>query len=258
MAEQTNELTFANGSHTAIQPVAKPDPMVLLQAAIEKGLDPDQLGKLMDLQERYERNVAETAFANALRAFQAECPPIGKLRKADRFKYAAFEDIMRIVSPLLAKHGITIAFDSKCAENMLSVTVRLRVGSYFEDRTFSTPVPVSLKVSEPQQYGAAMSYAKRYAVTGALGLVMADEDDENTLRAWSVKSITPAQVKDIEELIERTGSDLDRFLNAFGVKAVAEMTQEQHAQALRQMVTKATNGSNGNGAPKRPKAGAVA
>lgn len=250
----TNELAFPNGPTTAIQ---RPDPMVLLQSAIEKGLDPDQLGKLMDLQERYERKVAETAFANALAAFQSECPPIGKLRRAaDRFKYAAFEDIMRIVSPLLAKNGITIAFDSEQADGNLKVTVRLRVGSYFEDRTFATPIPMSLKVSEPQQFGAALSYAKRYAVVGALNLVMADEDDENTMRAWSVKPISKDQIADIERLIAETGSDLARFLEAFKVKSLAEMTQEQHARALRQMVTKATNG-NGHGQSKRQKAGAA-
>lgn len=51
-------------------------PLMLIDRAIEKGLDVEQLDKLMDLQERHEQSRARQAFNQAFAAARSEFKPI--------------------------------------------------------------------------------------------------------------------------------------------------------------------------------------
>ena len=53
-------------------------PMVMLQMAVQKGADLDQMEKLMGLQERWEANEAKKAYVRAMNAFKANPPEIFK------------------------------------------------------------------------------------------------------------------------------------------------------------------------------------
>src|SRR5437899_340628 len=94
-------------------PVRVQNPLALLQAAIDKGMDPDKLGKLMDLAERWEKNQAANTFAEAIRTFQSEMPAVpkgnpvyGKNRDAGpQYHFADFADIMDVAQPILQKCG---------------------------------------------------------------------------------------------------------------------------------------------------------
>jgi hypothetical protein len=74
--DELNETTAV-----AVRPV-EPNPLAMIAAAVERGMSPDQLGKMFDLAERHEKAEAARTFAAALSAFQAECPVIGKGRAA--------------------------------------------------------------------------------------------------------------------------------------------------------------------------------
>jgi len=63
--------------------VQQQTPMALIQMAVQANADPDKLGKLMDLQERWEAKQAADAFGQALADFQSECPPVHKGRSID-------------------------------------------------------------------------------------------------------------------------------------------------------------------------------
>jgi hypothetical protein len=199
-------------------PDRQPD---LIQLAIEKGMDADSLGKLFDLLERRERMEAQKRFADAVAGFQAECQTVFKNRtakiKTERgeysYQYASFDDIMREASPVLAKYGIAISFDCEQVTdggiNKLTVIVRVRVGGYFEDRKFGCPIPTSTRVTEPQAYGTALSYAKRYALCAALNIVGTDKDDD---AAGLIDSITADEHRDLKDLMDLKRADLKRFL----------------------------------------------
>lgn len=198
------------------KPADVPVPMQLIEKALERGLDPSQLEKLFNLQERYEKARAAEAFAAALQRFQAECPTITKNRTvkdrngAPMYRFASFDDIMATVGPVLNRCGITIDFDSEQTEGMLRVTVRLRVGSHHEDKRFSCPIPADMRVNDSQKYGAALSYAKRYALCAALAIVVTDQDtDASTLYEY----VRPEELEQLEELIKDSGADRKRFLD---------------------------------------------
>jgi hypothetical protein len=203
------------------------NPMTLLDNAIKGGADIGVIERMSALVERWQANAAQVKYADAIAAFQNEMPPIHKSRKADRFKFAGFDDILRVAQPLLSRHGISLAFDSAHSEKQIEVTVRVRVGGYFEDRKFTVPVPMSLKVSEPQQYGAALQYAKRYAMCAALNIVVTDEDDENKIG----RAITSEQINELLDLMQKAGTNEKKVCVIYGIESLDQLNQQTFAAA---------------------------
>lgn len=200
-----------------------PDPMRLLQAAIDKGADIDKLGRLFDLAERYEKAQAAVRFAQAITGFQRECPRVKKDRQAtirgkdDKpgygYKFANFEDVDRVAAPLLAKYEIVVTFSTDHVANgsqpAIKTVCRVRVGTHTEDTTITVPVP-QMTVNDTQRYGAALSYAKRYAMCAALKIVVADEDDDGMSL---VDRVSDEQAKLIRDELKRTGTTEAAFLH---------------------------------------------
>lgn len=213
-------------------------PLALLQQAIDKGINTDDLTKLMDLHERHERNVAAAVYAEALANFQSKCPVIGKKRKATinsskgsySYQFAGYEDVMKQVKPLLDENRIVVTFSTAATDKGLIATCTLRVGTHSEPHTLEVPIP-SMNVNDTQKYGAALSYAKRYALCAALNIVVGDEDDDASTLA-PVKTITEEQVLQIEDWIVTTNSDRDLFLKAFRIEKLADMPAAKFQNAI--------------------------
>lgn len=172
--------------------------LVLIQTAIERNIDAEQLGKLLDLQERWEANRAAQAFADAITGFQSECPPVRKSRQAKAagrfggYQFASYDDVMRVAGPLLAKHKIVVTYSFTSVERGMTVTCHVRVGTHVEDTTLTLPIP-EMSANDTQKGGGATAYLKRYSVCAALNIVVTDEDDD-------AANLSPVKGNDSHEL----------------------------------------------------------
>ena len=157
------------------------DPLAMISTAMAAGtLEPTTLRELVEMMERREDRDAAKAFNEAMAAFQAKCPVIGKNKKADRYNYSGLPFTMETIRPGLTANGLAITFSSTI-ETSGVIRVLCKVSheqGHSETTTFDCPVPKSLKVNETQQMGAALSYGRRYALDAALCLVHAGEDDD--------------------------------------------------------------------------------
>lgn len=112
----------------------------------------------------------------ALVAFQSECPSVAFDSRNPHFKsrYASLAAIHNVVTPLLAKHGLAvIQFPVSEAGHAGCVTRIVHVsGEMMEDRLL-----LPLAKNDPQGAGAAITYARRYGLSGALGIVTEEDDD---------------------------------------------------------------------------------
>src|SRR6202035_1152887 len=130
------------------------NPLMLLQSAIEKGIDPEKLGKLMDLVETWNKNRAAEAFANAIRDFQSSCPavekssPVRGKKAADgspgpiHYHFAPLEDVMEVAQPHLTACGIVVTWDTCPDGQSLKTTCHVRVGTHVEHTSITIPCPV--------------------------------------------------------------------------------------------------------------------
>jgi hypothetical protein len=162
---------------TDLQPATTP--MQLMQAMIERGTDPDQLEKMLALQERWEAGQARKAFAAAMAHFQANCPTILKSKKADRYNYAPLDEILRTIRPHLESAGLSVVFDTRTADGLITALCTVtHSDGHSTTSEFSAPIDPAMKVNDTQKAGSANSYAKRYALCNALNLVGSEFDDD--------------------------------------------------------------------------------
>lgn len=223
---------------------SEPTPMLLIQRAMDSGIDP---GKLMDLAERWEANRAAEAFSRAITQFQAECPRIEKSRTAKivskregggqyEYKFAGFDDVMKQAGPALEKCGIAVSFSSEHVEGLLKVTCRIRHGIHVEDHTLTVPIP-AMNVNDTQRFGAALSYAKRYALCAALNIIVSDDVDNDA--AALVDTINEKQLGTIEDWMGTTGVKPGPFLRWLGIERMSELPVGDYEKVITELQRKA-------------------
>jgi len=170
-------------------------PTNLLQLAVEKGANVDQLEKLMNLQERWEREQARKDFYAARSNFQAQCPTLKKDREVSygntKYKYATLSGIATQVGEALSTCGLTYRWEMDTKPDMITVTCILsHINGHSETNTMSAAPDDSGAKNDIQQRGSAVSYLQRYTLIGALGIASAiDDDDGGSAGATNVETI---------------------------------------------------------------------
>lgn len=213
----------------------------LLHLAIEKGAGVDALEKLVGLHERVTAREAALEFARQLADFQANCPPIGKVKTADimtrsggkySYTYAPLEEIVRVVKPLLVARGFSYGWDSDVTGAQLKVTATLRhVNGHFVTASFTLPIENASAMSPQQKVGAALTFAQRKTLESVLGLNTTEEDSDAVAREIDPTPITVDQVLELDDLITESGTNLPRFLKYLAVETLEQLPAARFAEA---------------------------
>jgi hypothetical protein len=155
------------------------NPDSLLTIALERGADSDQLTKLLDLKERYEASEARKAFSGALADFQSELEPIIKRRRGHNSSYADIDDIAQSIRPLMKDHGLSYRFEQEQENGQITVSciVSHRFG-HTEKTVMSAAADASGGKNAIQAIASAVTYLRRYTLTGALGITTGNDDDD--------------------------------------------------------------------------------
>ena len=133
-----------------------------------------------------EKSETITSLAKALIDFQGRVQKISKDAKNPFFKsnYASLSNIQDAISKPLAESGLAYSQMPSGVNGLSTILVHAESGEYLME---SFIMPVS-KQNDPQAVGSAITYAKRYALAGVLGLNIDDDDDGNKAaedsRAW--------------------------------------------------------------------------
>lgn len=161
-------------------------PAQMLAVAVQQGADLAKLEKLMELQERWERNQARKAFESALSAAKAEIRPIVKNRQVDytsnrgrtNYSYEDFSQVAAAVDPALSRHGLSYRFRSYQEGKTLTVVCILsHRGGHSEETSLLAPNDESGNKNSIQSIGSAATYLQRYTLKLALGLAAGHDDD---------------------------------------------------------------------------------
>ena len=116
--------------------------------------------------------------ASALADATAQLENVGKAHRANagkaRYSYANIADVLRVTRPVLASHGLALVQGQDLTAEQVVVVTRLvhRSGEWMET---DCRVPVD-RQGGIQGTGSAMTYARRYAVLGLLGIAAEDDD----------------------------------------------------------------------------------
>jgi len=236
-------------------PLPSINPMALIRDAVGRGAGIDVLEKLMTLQERYEKNEARKAFDAALADAKAELPIIEKNRQVGfdskkvgagrtSFRHADLAEIVRVVSPILAKHGLSHRWRCSSEPNepvVVTCVVSHRDG-YFIENTLRAGRDDSGSKNPIQAMGSTITYLSRYTLMAALGLAAAEDDDGGP--QLDATPITEVQVTQLKAELKRVGLKEERFLKKFEIKQLADLPVGLLEEAFAAIVTYAVEKAN--------------
>ena len=216
-------------------------PMLMLQAAVERGASLETLEKLMTLQERFEANQARKAFDDAMAAAKAEIPIIAKNREVDftsskgrtHYRHEDLAEIARTVNPILARFGLSYRFRSTVDGSMVTVTcvVSHRAG-YFEENTLTAAKDESGSKNSIQAVGSALTYLQRMTLKASLGLAASDDDDGRASSQVDPGTVSDDQIDVLRRLIVEAKADIGRFLEAYKVESLEDLPVARFAEAV--------------------------
>lgn len=227
--------------------VAENSPAGLMLRALERGATPEQIGQMMDLQERWERREAEKAFAESMAAFKGEAVEIIKRRHVDfenktggrtQYKHAELADVIDAVAPALSKHGFSWSWQTKQANGFMEVTCILkhRLG-HTESATLSGPYDQSGGKNAIQAIVSTKTYLERHTLKAICGVAEKGEDDDGktgggaTLReTWIKKAEEADSVHAMTKVSKEGAAAFNKAKDTEGYKAFAAVVQSRGAE----------------------------
>lgn len=159
----------------------------LLSQALAQGASIETLERLMALREKMRAEQAQQAFLEAMAGFQGDCPVIRKDAKADagkyKYKYAPLDTIITTIQPHLKRWGLLHTIDTQQVDEgnqsyQVATCTISHIQGHSQTSTFKVPIDKHATMNDMQKAASALTYAKRYALVNAYGIVTGDEDDD--------------------------------------------------------------------------------
>jgi hypothetical protein len=139
-----------------------------------------------------ERSEQLNELAKALSLAQAEFTDAEKDRVNPHLKskYATLGSVWDAAKGALTKHGLAVVQTPEPSEpgTLALTTMLLHTSGQFVAGTITMP----LAKADPQGYGGAMTYARRYGLSAVLGICPADDDDAHHITEQQRQQQAPA------------------------------------------------------------------
>ena len=245
MTNRTDVAT-TEGTEVATAPKAEQVDIGKIMALAEAGIDPDAVGKLVDLYERVHAIQSEQGFNMAMHAVQQHMdanpvPLRGEvvITAGVKAPYALLEDIQRGLAPVCARHGFSYSFDTEVDGKAFTVITRVShiMGVTRETRT-TLPLDTSGSKNATQGVGSTESYGMRYGLIKAFGLARYLLDDDAAGPEAPV--ITDTQLADLVSLMqevfgtEKFQERKAKFIGHIGCE-LGEIRADRYADVIREL-----------------------
>jgi hypothetical protein len=190
----------------------------LMQALANPDISADKMQVMLQMRREILHDQAKEAYQEAFAAFSAEMPAVERDGMVDlgpgkgRFPFTTYEQMDKILRPLLVKHGFSLQFWSSDAENkdMIIVHGALIGHGWQRESVYPVPPDVGPGRNALMARGSAQTYAKRYIADLLCNIVRKGIDDD--ARRAMQATIDPKQVAELNRLIKLTNTNEEGFL----------------------------------------------
>jgi len=232
--------------------VESPSEMDWLERIVARGvIDPDAIGKLIDLKCKMEDRLARAAYARDMNACQGETTTIIRGTKNSRTgkMYASLETVLAAVKPLYIKYGFSLSFgegESHLPDHTrIILDIRHREG---HGERYQGDYPLDGKgakggevMNAIQGHVSSNTYGQRDMIRKAFSLVIADTDldGEPTTHYADAEDI-----RQINELLDKMGEGkpvavhskkVAAFFKWLNVDTLENLTAEGVQKALQEL-----------------------
>jgi len=164
----------------------------LLEKAIISGASVEVMERLMDLQERFDKNQARKAYDAAMASLRIDLPTIVKTKEVGfegksggrtTYKYEDLATVTEQLSPVMAKHGLSFRWrtDSSTTDAVSVTCIVSHVEGHSEETELKAQLDHSGAKNPIQALGSAVTYLQRYTIKAALGIAAANDDDARSV-----------------------------------------------------------------------------
>ena len=181
--------------------------------------------------------------AAALAAAQAAMPPVVKDRVAKigpgrEYRYADLATILATVRPVLGAHGLALTQRTQIRGEAIVLLTELRHAS---GEVLDSEYPVAAIGIKHQDMGGALTYARRYALCGLVGIA-ADEDDDGASAPAPVVPVEPSITRDqaieIADALLELGIDQAAFLKWAQAPTVTAIAARKYDAVMKKINSK--------------------
>jgi ERF superfamily len=158
------------------------------RAARDPSCDIERMERLLAMHERLITRQSKASYMAALSRLQPKLPMIEErgtiLNRNDEVqsRYALWEDIVTVITPILASEGFSLSFRTGNANQHIQVTgVLAHAEGHSEETMLDLPADVSGNKNAVQAVASSVSYGKRYTAGALLNLRMGMLDDDGQI-----------------------------------------------------------------------------
>lgn len=162
-------------------------PENMLLEAIQHGLPVETMERLMSMRRELRDERAKSEYFAAMAGFQGDCPVIIKNKMVHekdaptvvRYRYATIDMIVEQTKEIRSRWGLSHTLKTKqTATEVTAICTVYHTSGWSESTEFTVPIDPKAYMSAPQKVASALTFAKRYALCNAYGIVTGDEDDD--------------------------------------------------------------------------------
>jgi hypothetical protein len=211
---------------------------LLRSAALRGEPDSEKVGRILDFEAELAAQEAKSAFDADFSQLQTELPNIEEKgvmlsnfgRKVTT--YARWEDINRVIKPILSRRGFSLRFKTGHDGERVMVTCGLHhVAGHVEEATLRLPVEVSGGKNAVQAIGSSTSYGKRYTASALLNLTSSGEDDDGA-GGEQTRRISGQQVRELRALLGKVGASETRLKTLLSINTLEDLPAHQLRNAV--------------------------
>ena len=219
--------------------------MVMLR---EPSITPEKMQAVMTMRREMIQDEAREAYQFHFAEFAQELPVVERdgmvdMQEKGKFPFTTYEQMDKVLRPLLAKHGFSLQFWSSAPETKDMVVVHGALIGWGWQREATYPVPPDTGPGRNalQARGSAQTYAKRYIADLLCNVVRKGKDDDG--RGAMAALIDAKQIKTLDDLLKKTNTKPENFLKLMvtGADALDDIRQRDYSRlelALRDKLSK--------------------
>lgn len=161
-------------------------PAIMIQEAVAKGADLEQLKGLLQLQKEYEANEARKAYHKAMAAFKKSPPTISKNKKVKystdkgtvSYDHATLFNVVENITSALSVHGFSASWRTEQNGKIKVTCMITHALGHSEEVSLSADADASGSKNSIQALGSTVTYLERYTLLAATGLATKDQDND--------------------------------------------------------------------------------
>lgn len=213
--------------------LAPNSPAAMMMAAMAQGASLEQVEKMMDLQDRWEKKEAEKAYNAAFAAFKSEAVRIvqGRTVTDGPLKgraYAELHDVVKAVTPALSRHGLSASWKlSKDEPQWIEITCVLKhIGGHSESVSMGGAPDTGGAKNQLQARASTKSYLERYTLKAICGVAEGGDDDDgdgggtsDLVSGWVDYALARKGTPEFDAACKKARAEFDKSRDVASLKA---------------------------------------